>query len=672
MIFYITFQSLKIENERTAAELLLRESREKYKSLIESSTEGIILLLNSKISYANAFIQKWLKYNSEELEQLNIDKLFIPGQDIDLENIKKEKRIEVKLNKKDGTPTFAILTALPVQFAGKEGVLLTFRDTSEHQTIKQEREYLKTQISNIFKHSSTGYFRFSLKGDKKIVEFNQSIVKMLGYKGKNELKKTRLPDLFENTNQLKILLSDFKNQKALVNQKIRLKKYDQSTIETKISLFLVEAPAGNNIYCDGIIEPPMANKAVNDLHPAIQELILSLSQEAQNINTSNPKVTADDSLVSHSKSKARQENEPHIANKDAYTCKQINSLETIRTSIINSQNSLELADIRSILPQLVKPMLNQTGSVSAITETVSGINDLITNKIIENCIKEIGAPPVPFSFFVYGSAGRHELVFNSDQDNAIIYDNKEPEKEDDIHQYFVTLGKKINRQLHTSGLMLCSGNYMAGNPKWCQSLAIWQDYFADWIVNAEPENILNFSVMFDFRHVYGNKALFGKLQKYVYEILDGRTAFFYLLAKQVTMFKPPLNVFGNISTETIDGQPDSIDLKKCISPIAMFARIYALRNKIQLNRTSQRLKALKEMGILSEETAEQAQFHFNFLMQLRFMQQINKTENNEKPGNALQIKNLNEIEQHILKKVFSQMNSYSEKISAEFMSAYRD
>jgi PAS domain S-box-containing protein len=672
MIFYITFQSLKIENERTAAEMLLHESREKYKSLIESSTEGIILLLNSKISYANAFIQKWLKYNSDELERIDINKLFTPGQDINFENIKKENRVEVRLNKKDGTPTFAILTALPVKFADKEGVLLTFRDTSEHQTIKQEREYLKSQISTIFKHSRTGYFRFSLKGDKKIVEFNQSIVKMLGYKSENELKKIKLPDLFENINQLKILLSNLKKQKALVNQKIRLRKYDQTTIENKISLFIVEAPAGNNIYCDGIIEPPSANKLNNNLHPAIQELILSLSQETQSANRLSTRTSADDALAPLTKSKDQRENDTHKTNKDAGTGNHANSLEFIREKIKNCQNTRELADIRSILPQLVKPMLSQTGSISTITEMTSGLNDLITYRIIENCIKEHGTPPVPFTFFVYGSAGRHELVFNSDQDNAIIYDNNDPEKEDEIHHYFVALGKEINRQLHTSGLVLCSGNYMAGNPKWCQSLTIWQDYFADWIVNAEPENILNFSVMFDFRHVYGKEALFEKLQNYVHEILDGRTAFFYLLAKQVTMFKPPLNVFGNITTDTIDGQPDSIDLKKCISPIAMFARIYALRNKIQLNRTAQRLQALKEMGVLSVETAEQAQFHFNFLMQLRFKQQITKIENNEKPGNALQIKNLNEIEQHILKKVFSQMNSYSEKISAEFMSAYRD
>jgi len=56
IIIFITIQSLAIENVRLKVEAQLLESKEKYKSLLESSTEGIVLLLNSKIAYMIRYI----------------------------------------------------------------------------------------------------------------------------------------------------------------------------------------------------------------------------------------------------------------------------------------------------------------------------------------------------------------------------------------------------------------------------------------------------------------------------------------------------------------------------------------------------------------------------------------------------------------------------------------
>ena len=76
MVAFITYQSLKIEDKRQLAEKQLHESKEKYRSLLESSTEGLILLHNSIISYSNNFIQNLLHYTGEELLQLPLSEIF--------------------------------------------------------------------------------------------------------------------------------------------------------------------------------------------------------------------------------------------------------------------------------------------------------------------------------------------------------------------------------------------------------------------------------------------------------------------------------------------------------------------------------------------------------------------------------------------------------------------
>ncbi len=165
---------------------------------------------------------------------------------------------------------------------------------------------------------------------------------------------------------------------------------------------------------------------------------------------------------------------------------------------------------------------------------ISGFNEEITVRIIEDAIIETGPPPVDFSFISFGSAGRMELTFNSDQDNALIF-AEEPGKPVELsRKYFLELGARISRRLDESGLYLCKGGFMAGNEKWCQPLSVWKEYFNDWIVNPEPENILNISVFFDFRHVFGELKLFGELEDHVFNIINGRSAFFYFLAQSVS------------------------------------------------------------------------------------------------------------------------------------------
>ena len=53
LLFYILKQSWNIERKRIEAENDLHESKEKYRTLVEAATEGLIMLINGKISFAN-------------------------------------------------------------------------------------------------------------------------------------------------------------------------------------------------------------------------------------------------------------------------------------------------------------------------------------------------------------------------------------------------------------------------------------------------------------------------------------------------------------------------------------------------------------------------------------------------------------------------------------------
>ena len=61
-LFFISKQSLLIEGKRHAAEKGLRESRTKYKALVEASTDGLVMMLDGYYIYSNQAMLKMLGY----------------------------------------------------------------------------------------------------------------------------------------------------------------------------------------------------------------------------------------------------------------------------------------------------------------------------------------------------------------------------------------------------------------------------------------------------------------------------------------------------------------------------------------------------------------------------------------------------------------------------------
>ncbi len=747
IIVFITYQSLRIENQRREAEQQLHESREKYRSLLESSTEGILLLVGGQIAYSNAFIQSWLQYSDLELETMTVKQLLGNGHEIDFSHTAKETRHEVALRRKDGSTAEAVLTMLPVRFAGKEGLLVTLRDIQEHRAVKSELEDYKHRFEHVSAYSRTGLFRFPLKG-RRLTEFNQNVVDLLGYSSKEELMTVPLSHILESKAELRELLAAVRENGIINRKQIKLRKRDGEKLSLNMCLFLVDGKDGAAQYCDGILDPLEAvvvkedmGRFAENLHrlfahsneiikhfcaPAAtcrSDATLEQAVEAMRQDNSTsvlltvngkclgiithkdivnrflgremplqspatdfmtaPVVSADEQMpLAEAGTLMLSKNIAHllvtnsngkitgVLEKDKLFGLFVNPVEGLTRVIEGCSCVGDLVRYRSFVPELVKPLATAQANVQTVCGVISAFNDAITNRIIECALKELGPPPVPFSFMVIGSAGRQELIFSSDQDNAIIYANDENGNDEANRQYFLQLGKKICERLGKSGLPMCPGDYMASNPKWCSPVSEWKKYFSDWIVKPDPESILNISVFFDLRHAYGDSSLFNDLYGHVYESLKGKTTFFYLLAQSVAAYKPPLNVFGNIITES-SGERETVDIKSCIAQIVMFARIYALRKNIRLGGTIERIKALRAAGVLSKSTADEAVFHFNFLMQQRIERQLEELEKGLAVTNAIVPKKMSEMEQLILKKVFSQMGGYHEKLGAEFMSAYK-
>jgi len=300
--------------------------------------------------------------------------------------------------------------------------------------------------------------------------------------------------------------------------------------------------------------------------------------------------------------------------------------------IKNACSITRLRELEREKGKLVAGMIASGAEPNAIVTFMSVISDAITHRIINLAIDETGQPPARFSFIQLGSVGRAEQTLLTDQDNGIIYENVTTEIGKDVRSYFLKLGALVNAKLHEAGYELCKGNIMAGNPRWCQPVSVWKDYFSHWIKNPGPEELLEYSIFFDFRHTFGDISLTDELRTYIENDLRTSDIFFHHLTLSVKSFSPDKQFH----------QEGITNLKKLMMPLTGIIRMYSLKYTVSSQNTLERLIELYQYGVFSKNEFSDILNAWQWIMGLRLQWQQQLISTNRISDNDLDMKHLNE------------------------------
>jgi len=319
------------------------------------------------------------------------------------------------------------------------------------------------------------------------------------------------------------------------------------------------------------------------------------------------------------------------------------------------------------VPIIVTQLIGRGVHAEIVNQVITTIADTIAVKVIENTIAEIGPPPAKFVFMVLGSEGRKEQTLKTDQDNAIIYEDKANEQRELVRQYFLMFAELVSERLNHIGFSFCTGDLMAKNPKWTHSLSHWKRNYTSWIEESVPETVVNFSTFFDCRYIYGEKSIMDELHGFLdIELQKPLGKLFYMLAKNALQYEPPLTFFKNIRTQTI-GKQEVFDIKTAMTPIVDLVRVYALKERIFKVNTGERLKALKEKEVFSENAFHELSQSYYFLMGMRLKSQASQIiYDKHLPDNYIAIRKITKIEQVTLIEIFKTIQNFQAKIKLEF------
>lgn len=356
-----------------------------------------------------------------------------------------------------------------------------------------------------------------------------------------------------------------------------------------------------------------------------------------------------------------------VTNHDLMMLQGISPLSISRE--IEVQKSIEgLIPASKKINKIIDLLIKEGAKASNVTRVITEINDRLVRRMLEITEMKLGPPPLPYCWIAFGSEGRCEQTFKTDQDNAIIYDDpKTDEDREKAKSYFLNFALEMKDAIIKCGFPPCPANYMASNPRWCQPLSVWKDYFARWIEHPTPEAVLFSLIFFDFRPISGNAVLAQKLRSYLGHILKGQNIFLASMAGALLKNRPPLGFFGTIVLQKKGEHKDELNIKENgIGIIVGTARLFALEKGVSSTSTLERLRDLKDKHPVLSEFGEELEQAFEFLMSLRLHHQFDQISRGIEPDNYINPDDLSALERNTLKESFKLLSRIYDSISEQY------
>ncbi|QPC46500.1 DUF294 nucleotidyltransferase-like domain-containing protein [Mangrovibacillus cuniculi] len=300
----------------------------------------------------------------------------------------------------------------------------------------------------------------------------------------------------------------------------------------------------------------------------------------------------------------------------------------ITHQVVDADTSEELHSLGSKeqvpVQTFIQDLLDADAYAFDVTEVLTKYHDQLYRRTIQLAEKQLeadglGKPPIPYAFIVMGSQARREQTFYTDQDNGIILSDYEHlANKKSIENYFLELSKVVNERLVKCGFPLCKGGIMANHSQWRKSLSAYKDDINRWMKEIDAEEIQAFTMLFDFRPVYGDHTLAKELRKYVSERAAKSLVMQQHLMKDALRYRLPSNPFGLIK------QKDKVIHVKTagLMQLVYAVRIQAIKYGIMEVSTIKRLEALKREKRMHPRDAENAKTALHYFLSYRLQNEL--------------------------------------------------
>jgi CBS domain-containing protein len=323
-----------------------------------------------------------------------------------------------------------------------------------------------------------------------------------------------------------------------------------------------------------------------------------------------------------------------------------------------------LVSIAAEIQKLTRLMVEQGVAAEQLTLYVTVLNDRLCQRVIEVVRKRHQWEQISWCWLAFGSEGRLEQTFSTDQDNGIVFEAHDGAAPEAVRARLLPFAREVNQALDACGFRWCKGNIMACNPELCLSAEEWRRKIGAWLETWEPKALLDATIYFDFRPLYGDATLAADLRQWLLQRTQASGAFLRKMAENAVQIRPALGTVRDFVTDDVPGAPHSIDLKAYGARLFVdAARIYALSHGLAQTNTVARLRAADPGGGAETEAAVDA---LMAIQRLRLRRQAAQAPIVEETANRVDPDSLNELDRYILREALRIARKLQQRLALDY------
>lgn len=179
----------------------LAASEEKYRNVVENSSEGVMVMLNGKAVFANHRAEEILGYSLQEYQKMPPEAVIHPD---DLNSALRDLQAQIRgeqenhrtlhrLIRSDGQVRWSELSIVNTYWEDQAAIFVIFSDVSEHVQAMEALRESEDKFSTAFRTSPDALTITTVK-EGRLIEFNDSFIEMTGYSAE-EMRDQSIEDL---------------------------------------------------------------------------------------------------------------------------------------------------------------------------------------------------------------------------------------------------------------------------------------------------------------------------------------------------------------------------------------------------------------------------------------------------------------------------------------------
>lgn len=336
---------------------------------------------------------------------------------------------------------------------------------------------------------------------------------------------------------------------------------------------------------------------------------------------------------------------------------------------IERQSSVEeLLAVHKKIDQITALLLKENVKAGHILKIITELHDRLLHKIIELSHSHIGEPPIPFTFFVYGSEGRKEQTFQAVFRCAIMYEDQSTYGlKRDIDEYCRKLLAHLKDIFTEYNFPMFDTHPLGENIPMYGDITEWERNLLRALRSPEPSLVSTAKKLLDARSVYGDEVIITSFKERLHKHILEDERYLATFIEHGISHKSPIGFFKKFLVDESGQHLEQFNIKqKGILQIVDSLRALAVVHNIHETSTSERLTVLSKKTSLLSDVIIDIAAAFEFLLQMRLHNQLMKREQGLPMDDLIEPDNLSMLEKKTAKEIFQIIPVLQRKVETYF------